>query len=151
MEKLNIDINLSGQQEGKFRTFYLVLGSTGLIYFALTLFIPDLNFNYYAWIAFIPGFIESILYGLGKKRIFTDHFPHLQINDEIIEKSKGGLFAKSEIYHWDKVKSIDVRLFEIHITTTDNIKSNIDLTTLTDENLKIVKDFVLTIKKQRGL
>lgn len=151
MEKINIDINLSGQQDGKFRTFYLVIGTVGLMYFALTIILPELTFNYFTWIVFLPGLIEAILYGLGKKRIFADHFPYIRINEEKIERSNGGFFAKPEIDYWKNIKSIDVRLFEIHLINTDNKSSKIDLTTLTDDNLKIVKDFVLFIKKKRGL
>ena len=151
MEKMNIDINLSGQETGKFRTFYLVIGIIGLFFLTLYFVLPDMKFNYFRWVIFIPGFIEAILYGLGKKRIFAEHFPFLKINDERIERSKGGLFAKPETDYWDKVKSIDIRLFEIQLTTIDNRISKVDLTTLTDDNLKIVKDFVLTIKNKRGL
>jgi len=153
MEKLNIDINLSGQEEGKFRTLYLVIGTLGLIYVTLTILLPDLGLRhyYFSWIAFLPGFIEAILYGLGKKRMFADNFPYLRINDERIEKSKGGLFAKPNIHHWTDIKQIEIKLFEIQLTTIDNQLEKVDLTNLTDDNLKIVKEFVATVKKNRGL
>jgi hypothetical protein len=63
MEKMNIDINLSGQEENKFRTVYLVLGTTGLVYITLSLVLPELGLDhyYYLWIVFLPGIIESLL------------------------------------------------------------------------------------------
>ncbi len=153
MEKMNIDINLSGQEEGKFRTLYLVLGSLGLVYVTLTFALPDLGLRhyYFAWIVFLPGFIEAILYGLGKKRIFADNFPYLRINEERIEKSKGGLFSKLDINNWTDIKAIEIKLFEIQLTTIDNKLKKVDLTSLTDDNLKIVKEFVTTLKNKRGL
>lgn len=150
---MNIDINLSGQEEGKFRTLYLVLGSLGLVYVTLTFALPDLGLRhyYFAWIVFLPGFIEAILYGLGKKRIFADNFPYLRINEERIEKSKGGLFSKLDINNWTDIKAIEIKLFEIQLTTIDNKLKKVDLTSLTDDNLKIVKEFVTTLKNKRGL
>ena len=153
MEKMNIDINLAGQEEGKYRKLYLVLGTCGLIWITLTLVFPNFGLRpfYFAWIVFLPGFIEAILYGLGKKRVFADNFPYLKINEDRIEKSKGGLFAKPDISYWTDIKSIDIKLFELQLTTIDNKIKKVDLTNLTDDNLKIVKEFVTTVKKNRGL
>lgn len=86
-----------------------------------------------------------------KKRIFADNFPYLRINEERIEKSKGGLFAKPEVSYWADVKLIEIKLFEIQLTTHHNILKKVDLTNLTDDNLKIVKEFVMTIKKNKNL
>jgi len=146
---MNIDINISGQEEGKFKTFYLVLGIVGLIYLTLSFIRPEMKINYVLWIVFLPGFVESILYGLGKKRIFADNLPYLRINEDKIETSKGGLFSKPKEFYWSNVKNIDIKLFEIHLTTTDNTQSVIELSNLTDENLKIVKEFVFNIKKEK--
>ncbi len=153
MEKMNIDINLSGQEEGKFRKLYLVIGTLGLIYLMLMFLLPDVGLKhyYFSWIVFLPGFIEAILYGLGKKRIFADNFPYLKLNEERIEKSKGGLFAKPDIINWADVQYIEIKLFEIHLTTADNNLKKVDLTDLTDDNLKIVKEFVTTMKKSKRL
>ena len=67
------------------------------------------------------------------------------------EKSKGGLFAKPDISYWADIKSIEIKLFELQLTTADNRLKKVDLTNLTDDNLKIVKEFVTTVKKNKGL
>lgn len=151
MEKMSIDINLAVQEERKFKTFYLVLGSCGLAFLVLTFIWPDLPFrsSYLMWIAFLPSMVDAILYGLGRKRMLADNFPYLKINEERIERSKGGVFAKPEIIRWTDVKTIDLKLFEIHLTTLRNESIVVDLTNLTDENLKIVKEFVRTIQQSR--
>ncbi len=82
--------------------------------------------------------------------MFADNFPYLKINEERIERSKGGVFAKPEIIRWTDVKTIDLKLFEIHLTTLRNESIVVDLTNLTDENLKIVKEFVRTIQQSRS-
>ena len=153
VEKMNININIAGQEEGKFRTFYLVVGILGLIYIALTFMTPDLGltYNYFMWIVLFPVFIEAILYGLGKKRIFADNSPYLRIDDERIEKSKGGIFANPDIDYWKDVKNIDIKLFEIQLTTFDGRNKSVDLANLSDDNLKIVKDYLLTVKRSKGL
>ena len=153
MEKMSIDINLSGQEEGKFRTFFFILGTLGLIWVGLTIFFPEwgLGYHYFLWILFLPGFIDAILYGMGKRRLVAGHFPYLRINQERIEESKAGLFAKPTIVYWNDVKFVEIKLFEIHLTNTNGELKKIDLTNLTDDNLRIVKDFVLSIKKTRGL
>ena len=94
---MNIDINLSGQEEGKYRTFYFVIGTCGLIGITLIFLFPDLGLKhfYFSWIVFLPGVIEAILYGLGKKRMFVDNFPYLRINEERIEKSKRRTFYET--------------------------------------------------------
>jgi hypothetical protein len=151
MEKMSININLVAQEERKFKTFYLVLGSAGLFFLLFTFIWPVFTFSgsYLMWIAFIPGFIEAILYGLGKKRIFANNVPYLRMNEEQIERSKGGIFARHEIIRWADIKAIDLKLFEIQLTTLDNQSIQVDLTNLTDDNLKAVKEFVRTIQKNR--
>ncbi|MCU0322367.1 MAG: hypothetical protein MUE72_08120 [Chitinophagaceae bacterium] len=153
MGRINIDINLAAQEESKYRNLYLVLGICGFLWVILTLFIPDLriSFFYFYWIIFLPGFINAILYGLGKKRLFVNNFPYLKINDIKIEKSKGGIFAKPEVSYWADIKSIDIKLFELQLTTKDDKIKNFDLSNLTDDNLKIVREFVSSIKKNNGL
>lgn len=153
MDKINIDINLSGQEEGKFRALYLVLGISGIIWMTVTLIFPELGLRqfYFTWIVFLPGFMEAILYGLGKKRMFGDNFPYLRINDERIEKSKGGFFASPEVTYWTEIKSIEIKLFELEITTDKNERKSVDLNSLTDDNLKIVKEYVASLKKSKGL
>lgn len=150
---MDININLAGQEPKNFRTIYLVLGITGFIVITLTMLLPDFKLKhfYYSWIVFLPGIIEAILYGLGKKRILANHFPYLKINEERIEKSKGGIFAKPEIYDWSNIKSLDIKLFELQLTTTTNQQATIDLTQLTDDNLKIVKEYVTSMKKKMQL
>lgn len=150
---MNININMAGQEEGKFRKLYLVIGVIGIIYIALSFIIPNLapGNNYFLWIVFLPGFAEAILYGLGKKRIFADNFPYIRIDEEKIEKSKGGFFAKPDITYWNSVTHIDIKLFEIRLTTLEGRLKTVDLEALTDENLKLVKEFLLTVKKNRGL
>jgi hypothetical protein len=153
MERITIDINLSGQEEGRFRFFYLLVGALGLLYLAITLLLPELELQryYFYWIVFLPGLIEAILYGLGKKRLFADNFPYLRINEVCLEKSRGGFFAKPDIYYWSTISAIEIKLFELQLTTIDNKVKKIDLTSLTDDNLKIVKEFVTALKRTRKL
>ncbi len=153
MGKMNIDINIAGQEEGKLRMFYLVLGLLGTLYIAIMLFLPDLGMNhfYFGWILFLPGFIKAILYGLGKKRTFADNSPYLRINEERLEKSSGGIFSKQHVYYWTDVKALDIKLFEIQLTSKDNKVMTVALNNLTDDNLKIVKEFVTAVKKNKGL
>lgn len=68
-----------------------------------------------------------------------------------IETSKGGFFAKPDISYWSEVKQIDLKLFEIHLITSDGKHKVVNLTNLTDDNLKMVKEFVATVKKNTGL
>jgi hypothetical protein len=83
--------------------------------------------------------------------MFADNFSYLKINEERIEKSKGGLFARPDINYWADIKTIEIKLSEIQLTTIDNRLNKVELVNLTDDNLKIVKEFVATIKKNRGL
>lgn len=149
--KVSIDINLSGQEEGKFRTFFLVLGLLGLAWIATSFIFPELTFNFFTWLVFIPSCIQAIVYGLGRREILKDNFPYLRIDEHKIETNTGGFLAKPRITYWDTVKTMEIKLFEIQVTTTDGRVEKIDLDKLTDDNLKIVKEFIRAIKANRQL
>lgn len=150
---MEIHINIVRQGGEKIRTFYLVIGILGLSYILLSFIVPDfkLSNDYLIWIAFLPGFFEAIVYRLSKKKIVAEHLPYLKVNEEMIEVNKGIFSRKPDINHWANIKSINLKLYEIQLTTTDGIQKTIDLSNLSDTNLKIVKDYILTIKKNRGL
>lgn len=150
---MEIHINIIRQGGEKIRTFYLVIGILGIIYILLSFIVPDfkLSNDYLIWIVFLPGFLEAIVYRLSKNKIFADRLPYLRIDEEMIEFNKGIFSNRSEINLWANIKSINLKLYEIQLMTTEGIQKAIDLSNLSDSNLKIVKDYILTIKKNRGL
>ena len=153
MEKMNIDISIYGQGERSFRSFYILLGIVGVIYFALLFIFPEWRIKsyYFTWIAFLPGIIEVILYKLGRKKKFADSLPYLRLNAERIEDSNGGPFTKPDVCYWHNVKAIEVTQFEVNLTTTGGTKKKINLISLSDDNRQRVKEFVLTLKRDKGL
>lgn len=152
MEQNSITIPIAEQDAGKMRKIFLVLGIIGLLYIILSSFLLDeIGFhNYLLWLFFLPSCVEAILYGLGKKRLFTTNSPVLKIDQQQIEKSSGGIFVTPHIYKWDTIKNIDIKLFEVLLTTNEGEQHTISLHSLTDENLKAVKDFLVEIKKARN-
>jgi len=143
-----ININLSTQEEGKYRMLYLVLGVWGLVFIGIVIFYPNLRQAYLVWLPLIPSAVQSLLYGLGKKGMFAAHASYLRVNEERIEISKGGLFSRAITHYWKDTKSVDIKLFAIELTHFDGQVTSVNLENLTDDNLKVVKDNVLMIKKR---
>jgi hypothetical protein len=150
---MNIDINIYSQSNGRYRKLYLIIGILALIYLALSIAMPRLELQtYYAmWIVFVPGIIDSIVYGLGRNQRFADLFPYLRISETRIEKNGGGFLSKSAVYDWVNIKSIDIRLFELRLIDVNDQVILIDLSNLSDDNLALVKEFVSTIKRTRNI
>jgi len=150
---MNIEINLLGQESTFNRKVSLVIGIIGVLYLLASIIFKEVTFRIsnFLGIIFLPSFIESILYGLGRKGILKDNFPFLRINDEQLSFNKGGFISKATIILWDNVESIDVKLFELVIKSKDGKSNHIDLNSLTDENLRMVKDFISSIKQAKGI
>ncbi|MFN5171196.1 MAG: hypothetical protein ACK5DD_16390 [Cyclobacteriaceae bacterium] len=157
-----IDINLAAQQSGLSRKWMLVSGIAGafvvLFYIWMLTNSDSLSRSLgpllvLAWMA--PITLDQILHGLGKPpliaRLKGRRAPYLKINEHRLEQSRGGWFSKPESINWDDVKKIDLKLFEIHLTKSNSETVIIDLNALTDDNLKLVKDFVAQIKSSRSL
>lgn len=145
---IQIDINLYGQVSGKLRTHFLILGAAGIIWVAVSviMFETKRSAAYIGWIAMLPGFLHALFYGLGHYKTVADKLPYLRINREHME-AKPGLFTKPIRYAWSDIKTIDVRLFEIVLTTTDDNTVRVDLSLLTDDNLKRVKQSLQPLVK----
>lgn len=145
---LHIDINLYGQVSGKYRIHFLILGIVGIVGVgvAFMMFETPRTSAYLSWIAMLPGLLHALICGAGQYKTVADKLPYLRINRERIEM-KPGLFTKPTHYAWSDIKTIDVRLFEIVLTTTDDKTGRIDLSLLTDHNLKRVKDLLLPLVK----
>jgi hypothetical protein len=151
MEQNSIIIHIAGQDVGNMKKIYLVIGILGILYILLSfLFLNDIGLhNYLMWLVFLPGFVQAILYGSGKRRLFSNITPYLKIDQHKIENSSGGIFATPQTYMWDAIRNIDIKLFEIVLTTHKGEIHTISLNTLTDENLKRVKEFLIDIKKTK--
>jgi len=148
-----IDINIVTQEFAKYRKFYLAMGVLGIVCSALAILFPDLGLMrlWYYWLFIIPGIVESILYGLGKKSLLAKRFPYLKIDTERIESRASGIFTQPVRTAWADVTHIDIKLFEVHLKTRANQVVIVDLNHLSDDNLKLVKTYIAGIKEDRKL
>ena len=148
-----IEINLIGQKQTFPRKLSFVLGTAYILFLVIVIAInePTLRFSYVIGIIFLPGIMESIFNRLGKWKIFKDFFPFLRINHEKLSLNTSGFMSKAKTLYWDQVGKIDVKLFELIIRSKEGNLTSVDLNNLTDENRKMVKEFALTIKKERGI
>jgi hypothetical protein len=158
---MTIDINVATQDSGTSKRVSMVLGVLGLILVVslsaliLTgLLSPSTGFVF-TLLWFLPSSIDHLLKGLGRRPLLSaiaaQQASYLKINAERVEQSKGGWLAKPKVTAWQDVKKVDIKLFEIHLTKTDNDIRSIDLHALTDDNLKLVKDYINQIKSSRSL
>lgn len=148
-----IDINIVTQEFAKYRKFYLAMGVLGIVCSTLAILFPDLGLMrlWYYWLFIIPGIVESILYGLGKKSLLAKRFPYLKIDTERIESRASGIFTQPVRTAWADVTLIDIKLFEVHLKTRANQVVIVDLNHLSDDNLKLVKTYIAGIKEDRKL
>lgn len=151
VKESEIEINLIGQKQTFPRMLSLILGTVYLLILILVIVIPEstLRFSYILGLLFLPGLMEFIFRNLGKRKIFKDLFPFLRINHEKL--SFNSFMSKAKTLYWDQVGKIDIKLFELIIKSKDGKLTYVDLNILNDENRKIVKEFALTIKEERGI
>jgi hypothetical protein len=148
---MSIDINLTTQEERKSKKLFLFLGILMFAWISTALFFPYSSFSRWAWLPLLPNCIEAILYGLGKRGLFINNFPYLRIDDNRIESFGGGFLTKPKSVKWADTIHMEIKLFELIVTTTNEMKVSFDLTGLTDDNLKLVKDILVSLKHQKGL
>ncbi|MFM8914171.1 MAG: hypothetical protein ACKOE6_14845, partial [Flammeovirgaceae bacterium] len=119
MTTVSIDINLVAQEARTRQKTFLVLGILTALWFIVYLIWPDFRPSPYFWLPMLPSFVDAILYGLGRKRIMADNFPYLRIDHQKIESFGGGFFAKPKTVYWSQSNKVDIKLFEINVSTLD--------------------------------
>lgn len=148
---MSININLATQEGDKHKKVWLFIGVLLLVWLGINVIFPSITLGKWSWLPLLPTCIEAILYGLGKRGIFINNFPYLRIDENRIESFAGGFFSKPKSVQWVDLTHLDVKLFELTVMTSNQMKVNFDLTGLTDDNLKLVKDLIGSLKKQKGL
>ncbi len=148
---MSININLAAQEENKHKKVWLFIGIFLLVWLAVVVIFPAITFSKWGWLPLLPTCIEAILYGLGKGGLFINNFPYLRIDENQIENFAGGFLSKPNSVQWADATHLDIKLFELIVTTKNQMQVSFDLTGLTDDNLKLVKDVMGSLKKQKGL
>lgn len=138
---MNIDINITHQEKNTFRKIYQILCLLTIFYVGFSYLVLEVYLHQYLffWILFILMIVDFIFYVFEKIGLFPNSFAYLRINEEKIEKRNAGFFAKPETIYWVNVQGIDIKLFEIQLTTTSGKHISLDLANLTENNLKNCK------------
>jgi len=151
MEKTAIDIQVGVPKDPRFIKVYTITIATVFVLALLTVLFNDEEYRWFWFMPLVPAATQAALMLFGKQPFLSASLPYLKIDEERIEQHKGGLFNQATVYRWFDISSVDIRLFEIRIKMKSGEQKIIDLNLLADDELKSAKEYVLRIKKERGL